>query len=173
MKHRALLLAALGLLGTTSLVAGCRSDLAETKTYACASQPLFEDHVSPYLERRCATLDCHGGIARPMRIYGQLGLRHPDEANVSGGKATTAAELAANYASVCNLEPEKMNDAVANFGNTAEELLLIRKARGEEKHKGGKVVNEADHADNCLKMWLQGNEAATEAECAAAVKQLE
>ncbi len=34
--------------------------------------------VSEVIERRCATLDCHGAISRPMRIYGNAGLRRPE-----------------------------------------------------------------------------------------------
>lgn len=34
--------------------------------------------VSEVLERRCGTLDCHGQAARPLRIYGNAGLRRPE-----------------------------------------------------------------------------------------------
>ncbi|MFO0588883.1 MAG: hypothetical protein U0441_15140 [Polyangiaceae bacterium] len=154
--------------------ASCAKDLNATVTNACPSQDVFQQSVSPYMERRCGTLDCHGGIARPMRLFGKLGLRHPDENNIPGGKATTTVELDANYTSVCGIEPEKMNDTVANLGNSADELLMIRKARGLEKHKGGKVVNEADHADNCMLGWLRGDKAATvDQECAAAIADLQ
>lgn len=169
----AALLGVSALLGSL-VIAGCRDDLNGTVTNACPSETVFEASVSPYMERRCGTLDCHGGIARPMRMFGRLGLRHPDEDNVPGGKATTKVELSANYTSVCGVEPEKMNDTVANLGNSADELLMIRKARGLEKHKGGKVVNEADHADNCMLGWLRGDKPDTvAAECAAAIAALQ
>lgn len=169
-KHALLAAAAVFALASLS---SCATDLQGTDIYACPNQVVFEESVSPYMERRCGTLDCHGGVARPMRLYGVLGLRHPDESNVSGLNATTQAELDANYAVVCNLEPEKMNESVANLGNSAEDLIIIRKARGVEKHKGGKVVNETDHADLCLLGWLRGDKAATvAADCQAAVDQL-
>ncbi len=156
------------------LGASCSKDLGATVTNACPSQDVFEASVSPYMERRCGTLDCHGGIARPMRLFGRLGLRHPDESNVPGGKPTSKGELSANYASVCGVEPEKMNENVANLGNSADELLMIRKARGLEKHKGGKVVNEADHADSCMLGWLRGDKPAVVADaCAAAIADLQ
>ena len=155
-------------------LAGCSDGLTGKVTNACPSETVFEASVSPYMERRCGTLDCHGGIARPMRLFGRLGLRHPDEDNVPGGKATTTVELSANYTSVCGIEPEKMNDTVANLGNSADELLIIRKARGLEKHKGGKVVNEADNADNCMLGWLRGDKPeVVQAECDAAIKALQ
>jgi hypothetical protein len=162
------------LAAATLLGASCSNDLGGTVTNACPSQDVFQASVSPYMERRCGTLDCHGGIARPMRLFGKLGLRHPDETNVPGGKATTKVELDANYTSVCGIEPEKMSDTVANLGNSADELLMIRKARGLEKHKGGKVVNESDHADNCMLGWLRGDKAATVSDaCAAAIADLQ
>lgn len=34
--------------------------------------------VSAVMEKRCASLDCHGAIARPLRIYGSAGLRRPE-----------------------------------------------------------------------------------------------
>lgn len=112
--------------------------------------------VSAYMERRCGTLDCHGGAEIPMRLYGQLGRRAPDEGNIPGGVATTLEELEANYGAVCSVEPEKTAAQAADFGQTAEELLVVRKARGVEGHKGGTVVKEGDAADQCIIGWLRG-----------------
>ncbi|MBK8253856.1 MAG: hypothetical protein IPK82_14480 [Polyangiaceae bacterium] len=153
------------------LAASCRDNLDATVINKCPSQEVFEQSVSPFLERRCGTLDCHGGIARPMRLFGQLGLRHAGEDNVSGGKPTTTLELSANYTSVCNVDAEKMNESVDDFGNQAENLLLVTKARGTEKHKGGKVVSENDAGDRCLRGWLKGEDV-TDA-CQEAVDQLD
>lgn len=177
MRHQALYaIAAVTLFGAAAVAAGCRDNLDATVTNACPSQDVFEQSVSPFLERRCGTLDCHGGIARPMRLFGQLGLRHPGEDNISGGKSTTAVELTANYFSVCNVDAEKMDESVKNFGNNAATLLLVTKARGAEKHKGGQVVAEGDSGDKCLLGWLQGEEVVDPADvaeaCAAAVEQL-
>lgn len=171
MRHHALALIVTAFLGSAALAAGCRDNLGDTVTNQCADRDVFEQDVSPFLERRCGTLDCHGGIARPMRMFGQFGQRHPAEDNISGGKATTALELSANYDSVCNVDAEKMDDSVKNFGNKATTLLLVTKARGQEKHKGGKVVNEGDAGDRCLLGWLQGEDVTSA--CQDAVKQLE
>lgn len=175
MRHRALFLGVLAL-SALAVAAGCRDNLDETVTLtnACPDQAIFEQSVSPFLERRCGTLDCHGGIARPMHLFGQLGLRHPGEDNISGGKATTATELGANYASVCNVDAEKMADSVASLGNKATTLLLVTKARGQEKHKGGKVVNEGDSGDRCILLWLQLQDAEDVAvPCQEAIDQLD
>jgi hypothetical protein len=164
------LVLALAIVALGAGVSSC-ANLNEPIINACPSQEIFEQSVSPFLEQRCGTLDCHGSIARPMRVFGGIGLRHPEEDNVSGGVPTTAIERTANYDSVCGVDAEKMNGVVADLGNSAEELLIVRKARGLEKHKGGKVVNENDHGDLCILHWLRGNDGAAE-ECQAAVEQL-
>jgi len=122
--------------------------------------------VSAVLERRCGTLDCHGHTARPLRIYGQYGLRRPEPANspnvenyaeyYPGGKEpTTLAELEDNYRSILALEPEL---AAQVFAKTAdpEVLSIVRKARLREKHKGGRLWFQGDAGDVCLVNWLTG-----------------
>jgi len=151
-----------------SAVGGCLgADATRVTDFKCPSRPAFTGEipdagpavasVSAFMERRCGTLDCHGSTFRPMRIFGRLGLRDPAENNVTGGKATTPTELDANYASVCNVEPEKMSQAAADFGQSAEQLLLMEKARGVEGHKGGVVVTPGSAGDDCLLGWLRGD----------------
>ena len=42
--------------------------------------------VNDLLANRCGTLDCHGQVGRPLRIYSRTGLRILDDAaNVPGG----------------------------------------------------------------------------------------
>jgi len=136
--------------------------------------PLGFSPVSAVVERRCGTLDCHGQTARPLRLYGQYGLRRPelpDSPNVenyaeyySGGKEpTTLAELEDNYRSILALEPEKM---ALVFAKTAdpETLTLVRKARLREKHKGGLLWNKGEPGDVCVTNWLVGNTDTTQCE---------
>jgi len=170
-------LAALGVLaaGLLGLGFGASSCVGEAglEAYGCPNPAVFTASVSPYLERRCGTLDCHGQMTRPMRIYGQLGLRHPAENNVSGGVSTTQLELESNYAAVCNLDPAAMQQVVDDLGSTADKLLLVNKARGLERHKGGKIVNEQDPGDLCILGWLGFKDAATvAASCSAAIEPL-
>jgi hypothetical protein len=136
-----------------------------------AKCPPFQDTesfrpVSAVLERRCGTLDCHGSLARPLRLYGQYGLRRyepPDSQNVEdysqyypGGKEpTTIAELNDNYRSICGLEPALMTEVVDKKADP-EVLTLVRKARLREKHKGGLIWNKGDNGDVCLTNWLTG-----------------
>jgi hypothetical protein len=114
-----------------------------------ASFPLVADA----LERRCATLDCHGSPARNLRLYTGSGLRL-DPMDVPGSDATTEAEYEASYRSVVGLEPEIMSSVVAAQGDASERLTLLRKARGLEYHKAGAVLRAGDVADRCVTSWL-------------------
>ena len=156
--------------------AGCAGDYDAQKPLVCGDPELFRAAVSPYLEARCGTLDCHGSMQRPMRIYGRNGLRHPDEQNITGGEPTTGAELDANFASVCALEPEKMAEAIEDLGASGDRLVSIAKPRATVRHKGGKVVDEGDDGDRCMLGWIskvgERDGAEVSARCAAATDQL-
>lgn len=118
--------------------------------------------VSAMLERRCGSLDCHGFIRRPMRIYSKYGLRLPPVdptadagINEPGGADTTPEERSANYRAVVGVEPEKTDDVAK--GNAAPDTLLIyKKPRGLEHHKGGVPINKGDDSETCLVSWLKG-----------------
>lgn len=124
--------------------------------------------ISAVLERRCGTLDCHGTAYRPLKIYGQIGLRRPEpagSANVKsyadyysgGSEPTTEAELFDNYLSVTGLEPEIL-DAVVGGKALPDALTLVRKPRLREKHKGGLIWTQGDPGDLCLINWLTGSD---------------
>ncbi len=143
------------------LAGACKPSLAPN-TIEC---PPFEDFksVSPLLEQRCGTLDCHGNDGRPLRLYGQYGLRYLQEEDdpdvlFSGNlnAPTTAAELERNYFSVCGLEPERM--VMVQAGELAvEDLTMVRKPRLSEKHKGGRIWDQGKVEDRCLTGWIAGN----------------
>ena len=60
------------------------------------------------------------------------------------------------------------------MGASAEKLLIINKARGLEKHKGGKVVNKQDAGDRCILGWLRvAAPDQVDADCKAALKALQ
>lgn len=122
--------------------------------------------ISSVLERRCGTLDCHGSTYRPLKIYGQIGLRRPeakDSTNVKsfkdyysgGAEPTTEAELFDNYLSVIGLEPEILGGVVAGEAQP-DALTMVRKPRLREKHKGGLIWNQSDPGDLCVINWLTG-----------------
>ena len=127
--------------------------------YACPSGESFPI-VSQVFERRCGTLDCHGDPGRPFRVYGRSGLRlrQPDGSGPPTGTeiGTTPLEIDENRFSACGLEPEAM-DAVVNGQADPETLILLRKPRVVEAHKGGQVLTVGSTADNCILSWLRGS----------------
>jgi hypothetical protein len=125
--------------------------------------------VSPVFERRCATLDCHGQVGRPLRIYSGLGLRLPNDAgNAPGTSATTPDEIAANYRAVIGLEPEEMSRVVA-LEDPPRTLLILAKPLMLQAHKGGPALAPTgDPGETCITSWLVGG-GVDKAACAAAV----
>jgi hypothetical protein len=119
--------------------------------------------VNDFMMLRCAALDCHGQIGRPLRLYSTNGLRYedgPNGARVTG--APTAAEKKENYLAVVGLEPELLSAVavVANEGGEFNDLLLFKKPLdikgGGVRHKGGPVLRFGDNGWNCLTGWAAG-----------------
>jgi hypothetical protein len=111
--------------------------------------------VSTALGARCGTLDCHGRVEQNLRLYGEIGLRL-DAADVPGGDEATPLEHDANYQSVIALEPEVLSRVWRDGGSGADRLTIVRKARGQEAHKGGSIFAEGEAGDRCLLSWLAG-----------------
>jgi hypothetical protein len=129
--------------------------------------------VSGFLEQRCATLDCHGQVGRPLRLYSRTGLRFPDPdvQNAPGGPGVTEEEHQANYEAVIGLEPEQISRVVLDpTNNPPQTLLLVKKPRAMERHKGGQVVIAGDDGDTCITSWLSGATNVAACQSATAVK---
>jgi hypothetical protein len=116
--------------------------------------------VADFLGHRCGSLDCHGNAQRNFIIYGTEGLRlTPPDASLPftpGGQRTSVAEYDATYRSLVGLEPTLMSEVVAGHGAHPEVLTFVRKARGEEHHKGGQLITPGDDQDVCIATWLAG-----------------
>jgi hypothetical protein len=151
------------------LVSPCGSCAAvpDPEQAALASPPdrgqFIEGGVNDFMERRCGTLDCHGQIGRPLRIYSAIGLRKTDpntpfaERPIGG---TTEDEKIDNYLSVIDLEPEAIGNSNATKGEY-DDFLLLRKPLGIEnegvRHKGGPVLRSVgDPGFRCLRTWIAG-----------------
>jgi len=128
--------------------------------------------VAQVLDHRCGSLDCHGNAQRNLVIYGCEGLRFGDAGvpgcRKTGGTDTTAEELDATYRSVVGLEPVVMSTVVVGKGAHPELLTIVRKARGDESHKGGALFVPGDAQDNCFASWLTGT--TDKSACAEALK---
>ena len=110
--------------------------------------------VTTVFEKRCASLDCHGQVARNLRIYSKRGLRLPNEAGIVPGTGdTTQDEITANYQSILTLEPEDTNKVVLENGDPYQ-LLVLKKPTELEKHKGGQVIRRGDDAERCILTWF-------------------
>ena len=124
---------------------------SERALLSAPSRADFSD-VGNALELRCGTLDCHGQAGRSLRLYGYGGLRL-SAAETPNGDPTTDQELDACYASLVGLEPETLSN-VATGRADPNELTLVRKMRGSERHKGGQQARQGDALDRCVVRWL-------------------
>ena len=134
----------------------------------------FQAGVSLFFERRCGTLDCHGQVGRPMRIYGARGLRLGNEAGLRPTTGDTSIEeVASNYRSIVALQPEETSRAVAASGQdfALKKLLIVMKPLGLDNggfvHKGGSVISGGDDGYRCIATWIQGTTDQTACKAAA------
>ncbi len=124
--------------------------------------------VHTFLERRCGTLDCHGQLGRPFRLFSTVGLRLINDAGlVSGGGPDTAQEIFANYEALVGLQPVDTS-LVTEGRESPRSLLVVAKPLALQVHKGGAVLAPGDSGDVCLESWLTGTYDA--AHCADAAK---
>ncbi len=144
-----------GLALASTLVFGCSTANDTAQTVITLPDQATYAPVAGALLYRCGSLDCHGTTWRNFRLYGYDGMRLDHDAGVDG-VPTTDAEVAADFSSFVGLEPEILSAVVQDHGADPDRLTLIRKARGEEDHKGGKRITIGDDADLCVTGWLAG-----------------
>lgn len=113
------------------------------------------DAVSSMLGARCGTLDCHGQVGRPLRIYSSRGLRLSAK-DSSGHGGTRRAEHQANFDAVIGLEPETTFAVFAEGGTRPERLLVVRKPTLLEHHEGGLVLPSGEDGIACLVSFFRG-----------------
>ena len=147
------------MLALTSLVSagGCSSPDAGARVDPVGPDAAQFAYVAPVLSRRCGSIDCHGSTFRNMRVYGYGGLRLGAATSPDVFTHLTQEEVTATYESVLGLEPEIMRDVVKAGGAGVERLTFIRKARGDEEHKGHRRITPGDSSDRCITTWLAGS----------------
>jgi hypothetical protein len=112
--------------------------------------------VHVFLERRCGTLDCHGQIGRPLRLFSSGGLRLPNDAGLAAGIGDDSPqEIYANYTSLVGVQPEETSQVVLGL-DPPTALLVVAKPLLLQTHKGGAVLARGDSGDRCLETWLSG-----------------
>ncbi len=134
-----------------ALLAGCAGPEEEGDHFIPAPSRESFPRAADALGSHCGSLDCHGSVARNLRIYSLNGLRIGE---VTGTHSTTDEEYAATYQSVVLLEPEKFGQVIVEGGRGPERLTIVRKGRGTEHHKGGAQAPAGSDADRCFLSWL-------------------
>jgi hypothetical protein len=116
--------------------------------------------VHPWLEARCATLDCHGDPGRPLRLFAETGLRAP---GIDRASPLTEDEARDNAWSLQGVDTAAAERHLAV-------LKPLARAAGGMHHVGGEVWQSTDDpAYRCLRGWLAGElDVAWNAACAAA-----
>jgi len=151
-------IALVGFAGVVGLAlgSGCSSPDASARIDPIGPDPATFQPVAHALAARCGMLDCHGSMYRNYRIYGYGSLRLLPTDKPNTPLTTTAEEAKASYDALVGLEPELMREVVLAKGAGLERLTVVRKGRGEEAHKGGKLIARGDDTDVCLTAWLRG-----------------
>jgi hypothetical protein len=152
---------------------GQAPDLPDSKSF-------IDNNVSLFMERRCGSLDCHGQVGRPLRIYSEWGLRlHTGDNNTRDKRPTQPDERLENYLAVVGLDPENLAICFdKNSDGTAyDSLQLLKKpldiSGGGIRHKGGPVLHQSqsDKGWACLHNWAcAGPDTLNAADCTAAAK---
>jgi len=141
------------------LLAGCGPEVG-TDPIATPDLAAY-DSVHPYLEGRCATLDCHGDPGRPLRLFSETGLRAP---GVDRDAELQPQERMANGWALVSVDP----------GADPETHLLMLKPLAENEggmhHVGDTVwATRDDPGYRCLLGWLRADADVTwESACTAA-----
>jgi len=171
MKTSVATIAALAVAGLGAIVA-CVDPAPSTDPVGTADAELRTQFppVALLLARRCGSIDCHGSTYRNFRVYGYGGTRlDAASGNTPETPQTvTPDEASATYEGLVSLEPEIMRDVIAAKGVGADRLTALRKARGDEDHKGEKLWSTGDDGDVCFTSWLA--RATDAAKCDAATK---
>lgn len=155
------------ILGVLAVTAGCNGPTVNNRRIDRPGPDTFTP-VYETVQTHCGSLDCHGSAARAFRVFSVNGLRFETGSDsCEGGPCLSGdtkvvpqdvkdAEVTATYYSFVGIEPELTAQVFAEHGIHPERLTIVRKARGDENHKGGKAIRRDGTADNCLTGWLAG-----------------
>ena len=78
--------------------------------------------VGDALGSNCGSLDCHGHVARNLRLFSFNGLRLE---GVPGVGVTLPAEYAASYDSIVSIDPEALGTVVDEGGDRPERWIVV------------------------------------------------
>lgn len=153
MRSSLVLFVAGGLALSGAALACTSPDASSTVSHGAPDRATFTP-VARVLVQRCGSIDCHGSYYRNMRLFG-FGSQRLDPTSLPDSPPDiTPAEVDADFDTVVGLEPSIMREVLASGGRNASRLTFIRKARGQEAHKGGQRIVPGDSADACVLSWL-------------------
>jgi hypothetical protein len=144
-------------IATLAVVIACSTPAANDQFLGATPDEASFAPVAQLFVHRCGTFDCHGAIARNLRVYGNEGRRWSAMDRPNPYAPSTPDEIDQTYVSLVGLEPEKIDAVVRGGGANAEQLSMIQKARGDALHKGGPIWANGDDADTCVTSWLAGS----------------
>ena len=111
--------------------------------------------VEPVLERACGTLDCHGQVGRPLRIYGQYGLRFVDpDAATRPGHAGHDRDRARGQLPGRHRPSAGADDRGRPGQRSRPRRDPPAQAAAARAPQGRPVLVEGDDAYNCIMSWL-------------------
>jgi hypothetical protein len=148
-----------------ALALACAAPAGDPPELAALDRAAYVRDVHPIIEARCATLDCHGAVDRPLRLHSETGLRARDELR---GASIEPAELDDNIRAVQAIDPGV---------EPADSLFLLKPldaAGGGVDHEGGALWRVDDAQFACVLAWLDGtsDDPPAAAACAAAAAQV-
>lgn len=116
----------------------------------------YRDYVQPLMDVSCASLDCHGRMREPLRLYSADGLRIADGLRTTDPVDTQLLrddEIAANVASLLAVDPYYMPYP----GDSIVVKKPLAVAMGGIHHVGGELWPTTDDpAYLCVRDWLGG-----------------
>jgi hypothetical protein len=145
------------------------SSFAFALASACADSPVestvevsaaldggaYKTSVHHVFEKACGKTTCHGQLPRGLRVYGASALRLPGATG-----PTTADEIQATFESIEGLEPEKLNNFLAESPRSKDDayhLLILGKPLQLERHRGGISLRKGEPDEVCITSWLLGS----------------
>ncbi len=151
--------------GVLAGAAACSAPPADNRAAFSAPARDAFPAVGEALGSHCGSLDCHGHVARNLRIYSFKGLRLEGK---PGDGVTSPTEYDQTYDSVVAIDPEVLGTVVDEGGDRPERWIVVSKGRGSEAHKGNIAMAPGGDADVCLISWIAG--AVDEEACTAAAE---
>jgi len=140
-------------------LSACTDTSADDLVVELGDSTALGQWVQPIIRHDCASLDCHGDLVRPLRLYALHGLRLDAELR---DEDESVEELSANVLSIAGVDPT---------ANPEDSLVLVKpldEDAGGFEHVGGDLFADTnDPRYQCVLAWLDGRLPADQAAASA------